>query len=74
MPIRRYRSVEDVPAPARAGAAAEGLARACELSQVTAALGPSVVAPRGVRRFGSVEEADADRRGREILAMRQRQR
>lgn len=74
MPIRRYRDVEDLRAPARAGVAAEGLARACALSQLTAALGPSVAAPRGVRRFRSVEEADADRREREILAIRQRQR
>lgn len=60
--IRRYRRIEDVPPPPAASTALEGLRAACELSELTARIGPSARAPRGVRRFRSVEEADAHRR------------
>lgn len=70
MPVRRYRRVEDVPPPDRAPTPEAGVAAACSASAVSAALGAIVPAPRGVRRFRSVEAADADRRAREIAAMR----
>lgn len=63
MAVRRYRTIEEVPPPPRASTASEGLASACALSELTAALGPSGQAPRGVRRFGSIEDAAEHRRG-----------
>jgi len=72
VPVRRYRDVADMAAPVRARSAIEGLTHACDLSELTTKLGRGAVAPRGVRRFRSVEEADTDRREREILAIRQR--
>lgn len=62
MPVRRYRRVDDLPAPTPAATALQGLQAACSLSELTARMGRSRRAPRGVRRFRSVEEADAHRR------------
>lgn len=61
MPVTRHRSVEDMPEPPRAGSALEGVAAACAASAISHAFGHTTRAPRGVRRFGSVEEADAHR-------------
>lgn len=61
MPVTRYRDVADLPEPRRAGSALEGLAGACAASVLSQAFGAAPVAPRGVRRFRSVEEADAHR-------------
>lgn len=63
MPVRRFRDVADIPAPARLTSALEGLAAACAASELSAAFGATRVGPRGVRRFRSVEEADEHRRG-----------
>jgi hypothetical protein len=68
--ISRYRSVEQMPAPPVAETPEAGVIAACEQSRVAAQLGRTAVLPRGVRRFRSVQEADADRRDREIAAMR----
>lgn len=61
MPVTRHRSVEEVPAPVRAGSALQGLTAACASSSLSEAFGHTRRAPRGVRRFRSVEEADAHR-------------
>jgi hypothetical protein len=39
----------------------KGLAAACAASELTASFGVARIGPRGVRRFRSVEEADAQR-------------
>jgi hypothetical protein len=62
MPVRRYRDVAEMPTPPRAGSALEGLAAACAASKLSRAFGTTRVAPRGLYRFRSVEEADAHRR------------
>ena len=61
MPVERYRDVSDMPGPRRAASAHEGIAAACAASEVAASIGVRRIAPRGVRRFRSVEEADAHR-------------
>lgn len=61
MPVTRYRSVEDMPEPAPAGSALQGLAAACASSAVSRAFGHAARAPRGVRKFGSIEDADLHR-------------
>lgn len=61
MPVRRYRDVAEMPEPRRLGSALEGLAAACAASALSRAFGTIRIAPRGVRRFRSVEEADAAR-------------
>ena len=62
MPVRRYRDVAEMPGPRRAASALEGLAAACAASSLSRAFGALRQAPRGVRRFRSVEDADAHRR------------
>lgn len=61
MPVTRFRGIEDLPEPPRAADALEGLAAACAASSMSRAFGHTRRAPRGVRRFRSVEEADAHR-------------
>jgi len=61
VPVRRYRDVADMPEPRRFESALEGLAAACAASEVARAFGTTRIAPRGVYRFRSVEEADAYR-------------
>lgn len=61
MPVRRYRDVAEMPEPHRFGSALEGLAAACTASALSRAFATTRIAPRGVRRFRSVEEADAFR-------------
>lgn len=65
MPIRRYRSIEDVPEPPELPSVLASLRSACELGEASKAFGHHVVAPRGVVKFRSVEEADAVRAARE---------
>lgn len=62
MPVRRYRDVAEMPGPQRSASALEGLAAACAASSLSRAFGTLRQAPRGVRRFRSVEDADAHRR------------
>lgn len=71
MPVRRYRDVAEMPEPRRAASALEGLAGACAASVLSRAFGTSRVAPRGVRRFRSVEEADAHRQRSESGGLRE---
>lgn len=66
MPVRRYRDVSELPASPRLASALEGLAAACAASALSRAFGTTRVAPRGLYRFRSVEEADAHRRGWEV--------
>ena len=61
MPVNRYRDVAEIPDPPRAASALEGLAAACAASSLSRAFGHMRRAPRGVRRFRSVEDADAHR-------------
>jgi hypothetical protein len=51
-----------MPEPQRSASALEGLAAACAASSLSRAFGTFRQTPRGVRRFRSVEEADAHRR------------
>lgn len=62
MPVRRYHDVAEMPGPRRSASALAGLAAACAASSLSRAFGVLRQAPRGVRRFRSVEEADAHRR------------
>lgn len=62
MPIEKFRSIEDMPAPSRLRSATEGIAAACELTATTQALGPRQHAPRGLRRFRSIQQANEHRR------------
>lgn len=72
MGVRKYRRVEDMPEPPPARTALEGLASACALSQLTAGLGMTRVAPRGVRRFRSIAELEAHRDDWELGPRRSR--
>jgi hypothetical protein len=68
VPVTRFRSIEDVPEAPRAHSAMEGLAAACAASSLSRAFGHERRAPRGVRRFRSIEDADAHRRAWESPA------
>lgn len=72
MPVRKYRSVADMPAvrplpPLEPG----NLGIACELTELTFALHPWKLEP-GVRKYRSVDEAQASRRARERRQVRRR--
>ena len=62
MTLRRYRSAADMPPPTPAASPLEGLAAACALSKASRLFGHEIRAPRGLRRFRSVAQADAHRR------------
>lgn len=66
VPVRKYRRIEDVPEPPPARNALEGIRSACALSEIGRGLGHRFSAPRGVRRFRSIEEADNHRRSWEM--------
>lgn len=68
MPVGRYRSVEDMPEPPELDSVLDSLRSACELGEASKAFGHHPVAPRGVMKFRSVEEADAARTARESAA------
>lgn len=70
MAVRKFRSVEEMPEPPRAASALEGPTAACELAELAAAFGHRWRLPRGVRKFHSVEEADAARQAWEAQALR----
>ncbi len=61
MPVTRHRDIADVPEPPRAVSALDGLAAACAASSMSRAFGHERRAPRGVRRFRSIEDADVHR-------------
>lgn len=62
MGVRRFRSVEEVPDPPPTASVLASLASACRLGSLSAAFGDRPRAPRGVRKFRSIEEADAHRK------------
>lgn len=62
MPVHRYHDISEVPDPPRADSPLAGLRAACAASTISDAFGARRQAPRGVRRFRSIEEADAHRR------------
>ena len=66
MPVRKFRRIEDIPESPPAGNALDGIRSACALSEIGRALGVTSSAPRGVRRFRSIEEADSHRRSWEM--------
>lgn len=66
MVVRKYRRVEDMPGPPSSSPGLEGLAAACATTESCQAIGVTSQAPRGVRRFRSVEEADAHRQSWEL--------
>jgi hypothetical protein len=68
MGVRKFRSVADMPGPAPLPPLEEGNLRlAVELLDLASRLSRFSLPP-GVRRFHSVEEADAHRRAREKSA------
>ena len=70
MPVRKYRSVEEMPGVApRIPLEPENLRIACELSELARKLGGWTLPP-GVRRFRSVDEASQARRERENAEIR----
>ena len=70
MPVQRYRRVEDVPPPAPLDLLDPvAMERVWGLLRL-ATHGLSPVFPAGVRRYASVEAADADRRAAELERMR----
>jgi hypothetical protein len=70
MPVRKYRSVEEMPGVApRIPLEPENLRIACELSELARKLGGWTLPP-GVRRFRSVDEASRARRERENAEIR----
>ena len=72
MPVRKYRSVADMPAVRPLPPLdSENLGIACELTELTFALRPWRLEP-GVRKYRSAEEADRSRRNRERRQVRQR--
>lgn len=62
MPVRKYRSIEDVPSALILddGDASEAFRLACELSELTARLS-GWNPPSGVHKFRSLEDAQAQR-------------
>jgi len=72
MPVRKYRSVADMPAvPPRPPLDEENLRIACDLSELGFSLHPWRFEP-GVHKYRSIEEADRHRRERERRRVRQR--
>ncbi len=67
MPVRKYRSVEEMPGPPTLPRLhPDNLRRACELSETAYRLCPWHLPP-GVRRFRSIGEAYQHRRDQERL-------
>lgn len=72
MPIRRFRSVEEMPGPVvLPPLLADNLRRACELMELAAGLFPMSYEP-GVTRFRSAKEASDHRELRELRQIRAR--
>lgn len=72
MPVRKYRSVAEMPdAQPRAPLDPDNVRVACELSELAFALHPWKLEP-GVTKFQSVEAANRHRAERERLHVRQR--
>lgn len=61
MPVQRYRSIEEMPAPWKAADAPGNLRAAAAMLQLYRQFRPRDAASRGsVRRFRSVQEANLD--------------
>jgi hypothetical protein len=71
VPVTKYRSVADMPRPARVTDGASLLACIRAVWGRAARLAPPPVVPRGVARFRTIEEANAARS--ELTAQRMRQ-
>jgi len=72
MPVRKYRSVEEMPdAPVLKPLDPDNLRIACELSELAYALHPWKLEP-GVYKFRSIEEMSRAREEQEKLQVRQR--
>lgn len=72
MPVRKYRSVADMPGvQPRRRLDPENLKIACELTELAFALHPWRFEP-GVRKFRSVDEAQEHRRKWEMRQVRKR--
>ena len=70
MPLQRFRSVEEVPPPAVVDPGDPiAMERVWGLLRFATEVLPAAFAP-GVRRYASVEAADADRRAAELERMR----
>jgi len=68
MPVRKYRSVEDMPPPPASSAALVDRIRA--VWERARLLAPPPAIPRGVARFRTIEEANAARDGATLQRMR----
>ncbi len=62
MSVRRFRSAADLPEPTPLPTPLAGIRAACEMSRLSTLFGHDERAPRGIRRFRSVEDASAHRR------------
>lgn len=63
MPVRKYRSVGEMPQAAfRTPLDPKNIEVACELSTTAVRLAPQCFPPPGVHRYHSVAEADAQRK------------
>jgi len=61
LPVKKYRSVADMPRPPRVADDEDVLERMRLLWRRAALLAPPVVVPRGVTRFRTIEEANIAR-------------
>ena len=59
MPVWKFRDISEMQTPPSARSADDNLRIACELSELTLKLHPRR-APRGVRKYRSIDEAQAD--------------
>ena len=69
MPVRKYRSVEAMPRPARV-ADAELVARVRAVWNRARTLAPPLAIPRGVTRFRTIADANAARDAATVRRMR----
>ena len=61
MPVRRYRSVEEMPRPWRDAHDPENLRLVAQMLRFHRGFTPGVIWKRGVTRYRSAAEAEADR-------------
>lgn len=70
MPVRKYRSIEEMPGPSPlTPLRAENLEAACELTEMAYRMRPWRFVP-GVRKYRSIEEANRSRARWEAEAIR----
>lgn len=61
MTVQRYRSVEEMPPPWRHPDDPQNLRAVARMLALYRIMNPNAPAPRGVRRFRTIQEANAER-------------